>query len=421
MASPRWLHHVRVHPAERVSSFAPEADPRDVGLRAEDIEEIWRAVVRLYQTGLHPAVALCLRRGGRVVLDRAIGHARGNGPDDALTAGGELVPATPATLFNLFSASKAVTAMLVHLLDERGKVHLDDPVAEFIPEFGRRGKEWITLRHVLTHRAGLPSMPPVEKGGAPDRLLSDPDSLFRLICEVAPLKPFGRHLGYHAITGGAIIGEVVRRVTGRDIRTFLRESVLDPLGIKHLNYGVPPQDVPLVAHNAATGPAAPPPYSWMLRRALGVGLEEAVAISNDPRFLTAIVPSGNIIGTANEASRFFQLLLNDGILDGVRVFERRTVRRAVAEQSYLEVDSIMAMPVRYGMGFMLGGRWMSPFGVDTQRAFGHVGFTVTVAWADPERDIAVALMTSGKPFITPGQLRWLDVVQTISRRCRKVI
>src|SRR5688572_13624141 len=105
--APRWLHHVRVHPPERVSSLAAETDPRDVGLRGEDVEEMWRAVVRLYQTGLHPAIALCVRRRGQVVLDRAIGHARGNGPDDP--PGAELVLATPATLFNLFSASKAVT------------------------------------------------------------------------------------------------------------------------------------------------------------------------------------------------------------------------------------------------------------------------------------------------------------------------
>jgi CubicO group peptidase (beta-lactamase class C family) len=413
--SPRWLHHIRVHPPAEVTRVAAEADPGAGDLGRDDIEDIWRAVVRLYQTGLHPAIGLCLRRRGQVVLDRAIGHARGNGPDDP--PGATLLPASPETLFNLFSASKAVTAMLVHLLDEQGKVHLDDPVAEFVPEFGAGGKDWVTLRHVLTHRAGLPSMPP---HAVPERLLSDPDLLFRLICDAAPIKPFGRHLGYHAITGGAIIGEVVRRVTGKDIRRFLREAVLDPLGFRHLSYGVRPEEVGLVAQNAATGPAAPPPYSWMLRRALGVGVREAVALSNDQRFLTAIVPSGNIIATANEASRYFELLLRNGELDGVRVFERRTVRRAIAEQSYLEVDSIMAMPVRYGMGFMLGGRWMSPFGSDTHRAFGHIGFTVSVAWADPERDIAVALLTSGKPFITPGQLRWLDVVQTIAKRCRKV-
>jgi CubicO group peptidase (beta-lactamase class C family) len=172
-----------------------------------------------------------------------------------------------------------------------------------------------------------------------------------------------------------------------------------------------------VAENAFTGAPAFPPYSWLLSRSLGVGMKDAVRLSNDPRFLTTIVPSGNIIGTAEEGSRFFQLLLDGGELDGVRIFDRRTVRRAIAEQSYLEVDSFLGLPIRYGMGFMLGSNWFSLYGSDSPRAFGHVGFTTVVAWADPDRDISVCLMTSGKPFFTPGQVHWLNVVRTIARRC----
>jgi CubicO group peptidase (beta-lactamase class C family) len=163
-----------------------------------------------------------------------------------------------------------------------------------------------------------------------------------------------------------------------------------------------------------------PPHSWLLERSLGLSLERAVALSNSKTFHTAVIPSGNIVGTANEASRFFQLLLDEGQLDGVRVFEPRTVRRAVAEQSYLEVDSFLGLPVRYGMGFMLGGERFSPYGHDTPNAFGHIGFTNVVAYADPDRGLSVGLMTSGKPFITPGVLRWLGVPRTIARVCSRV-
>jgi CubicO group peptidase (beta-lactamase class C family) len=409
-----FVKHVRVFPAREVTTVGAEADPQAAGLSARDIEAMWQAVVRLYETGLHPAIALCVRRRGLGVLDRAIGHVRGNAP--GARSDGRLVRATPDTLFNLYSASKAVTAMLVHLLDERGLVHLDDPVAEYLPEFGKNGKEWITLRHVLTHRAGIPSMP-AEKVGI-DQLI-DPRRLFEMLCQVRPLAPFGRHLGYHAITGGVVIAAVIERVTGRDIRSFLRSEVLDPLGFRHLSYGVEKDEVDLVAESAVTGPPALPPYSWLLQRSLGASLEEVVKISNDPRFLTAIVPSANIIGTANEASRYFELLLRGGELEGKRIFGRRTVRRAIAEQTYLEVDSIMALPVRYGMGFMLGGERFSLYGAHTPRAFGHIGFTAVAVYADPDRDISVALMTSGKPFITPGQLRWLDVARTIARHCPK--
>jgi CubicO group peptidase (beta-lactamase class C family) len=397
-------------------NVAAEHPPEAAGLGQADLAAIWGAVERLYESGLHPALAFCLRRKGRVVLDRAIGHLRGNAPGDPKDAPKPL--ARPESLWNLFSASKAVTAMVVHLLDQRGLVHLDDHVADYIPEFGLHGKQWITLRHVLTHRAGIPAITGV---GVDLEVLSDRKRILELLCAAHPVSVPGRRLAYHAITGGYVLGEVVERVTGKPLREVLREEILAPLGIKDFNYGVARDRLGDVAENAFTGLPAMPPLSGFLRRSLGVGVEEATAMSNSERFLTAVVPSGNIVGTADEACRFFQMLLNGGELDGVRVFDRRTVRRAVAETSYLEIDSFLGLPVRYGMGFMLGGEWFSVYGPRTTQAFGHVGFTAVVAYADPERDLSVSLMTSGKPFITPGQLSWLSVMRTIADRCPRVV
>lgn len=399
---------VKVYPPEEVTRTAPEADPGEAGVTRDAVDKIWRSVVRLYQTGLHPAISLCVRKRGKVILDRSIGHTRGNAPGQV---SGEKVVATPSTLFNLFSASKAITAMLIHLFDDRGLLHLDDPVAEYLPEFAQNGKDWITIRHVLTHRAGIPTVP--SEHADPDLLL-DPKRIFTLLCESKPTSPPGRRLAYHALTGGYVLGELLSRIAGKPLRDILRDEVLRPLGFAHLNYGVPKEDIPLVAQNAFTGPPALPPYSWLLEKALGVSIEDAVAISNDERFLTTVIPAGNVIGSANEGCRFFELLLRGGSLDGIKIFDRRTVRRAVAEQVYLEVDSILRVPVRYGMGFMLGGKWVSLYGHDSEHAFGHVGFTTTILWADPARDLSAALMTSGKPFVTLRQLPWLWVARTIA-------
>src|SRR5690606_34983363 len=111
-----------------------EGDPRAAGLTPDAVTRMWHSVERLYRSGITPAAALCVRRRGHIVLDRAIGHARGNAPTDGKRA--ERVQATPDTLFNIFSASKSITAMLIHLLDDRGMLHIDDRVAEYIPEFG---------------------------------------------------------------------------------------------------------------------------------------------------------------------------------------------------------------------------------------------------------------------------------------------
>jgi CubicO group peptidase (beta-lactamase class C family) len=355
-----------------------------------------------------------VRRDGRVLLDRAIGHARGNGPADR--AGGEQVAVTTDTPFNIYSASKAVTAMVIHLLDQRHRLHLDDAVSHYIPEYSSHGKDRITVRQVLTHRAGVPNLP---RGAIDLDRLGDTDWVLGFLCDAKPLWRPGRLIGYHAISGGFILGEVVRRITGKTIRDVLREEILEPLRFRWGNYGVAREDVDKVALAYVTGPPALPPLSTMIERALGVTIREAVDFSNDPRFLTAIVPAGNVVTTANELSRFYQLLLDGGELDGVRVFDPRTIRRATAEQSYLEFDLTLGFPLRYGMGFMLGAQWLSLYGPDTEQAFGHLGFTNVSGWADPERGVAAGLMTSGKPLLYPQLYHLFDIARQIGAACPK--
>ena len=137
-----------------------EVDPRSVGATRAGVARIWEATCGLYRSGMHPAVQLCIRRHGEVVLDRAIGHAAGNGPEDGADVKKTL--ATTETPTNIFSASKAITAMVIHLLDQKHLLHVHDPVTEYIPEFGKHGKDRLTIEHVLTHRAGIPNVPPEE-------------------------------------------------------------------------------------------------------------------------------------------------------------------------------------------------------------------------------------------------------------------
>lgn len=411
-----WETLVPAHRPEEVTSInhAAESEAASGGLQTEDIDAIWRAVVNLYRTGLHPSIAICLRRRGAVLIDRAIGHVSGNAPDDSPAT--PKVPVSHATLFNHFSGSKAVTAMLVHLLDERRLVHLDDSVADYIPEFGKHGKESITLRHVLTHRAGLPGIPNQQLDLD---MLDKPDVIMQLLCDAKPAWQAGRKLGYHAITGGYISAEIIRRVTGRRVDKFLQEEILTPLGFAHHNYGVRPDEISQVAVHAFTGPKTPKLLNKLFEKALGVQVEEAVRISNDPRFLLSPVPSGNIVSTANEAGRFYELLRNGGTLDGVQIFERKTIQHAVAEQTYMEQDLTLMLPMRYSMGFMLGSQVVSPYGYESAHAFGHLGLSNVLAWADPEREISVSIMTAGKPVITLWSLYWLEIVRQIASRCPK--
>jgi CubicO group peptidase (beta-lactamase class C family) len=413
---PDPLRRIRVpRDLDAVTTVGAEAAPGDGGVGSRNVEAIWRAVVGWYRSGVHPALQVCVRRNGAVILDRAIGHARGNGPGDGGDA--EKVAVTTETPFCVYSTSKAITAFVIHKLCENGQLHLEDPIAEHIPGYERHDKGGVTIGHVLAHKAGVPNLP---REVLDLEHIGDHEFLCEVLCDAQPTSRPGRHLAYHAVSGGFILGEVVYRVTGKDIRTVLAEELLDPLGFRWTNYGVDPTDLDRVALNYITGPRTAPPLSTLLSRALGSGLDDLVAMTNDPRFLTGIVPAANTMTTANELSRFFEVMRRGGELDGVRVIEPETIERALVERSHLEVDLSLGFPTRFSYGLMLGARVLSLYGLDTQHAFGHLGFTNMLAWADPERAIAVAVLNNGKPILYPEVHRFLGTMQRITSEMPKV-
>jgi CubicO group peptidase (beta-lactamase class C family) len=398
-----------------ITTKGHEDSPVDAGMTFKSVDRIWKSAVDLYKSGVHPAVQLCVRREGKVIVDRAIGHARGNGPQDPPEA--EKVLATTETPYCVFSTSKGITALVVHMLDERGLLHIGDRVVDYIPEYGVHGKEGTTIAHVLAHRAGVSRLP---KGALdPDRL-DDWDYLVQTICDAKPASRPGKMLAYHAISGGFILGEIVRRVTGRSIRQFLGDEILDPLRFRWGNYGVRAEDVPLVGLDYVTGPPLLPPISTLVTRALGVPADQVVELSNDERFLTAILPAANVVTTANELSRFFEIFRRGGELDGHRVMEPRTLRRALTEQSYMEIDFTLGFPTRFSYGLMLGSQTVSLFGPDTDHAFGHLGFINIMGWADPERALSAGLITSGKAILYPELPRFYGVMSRIASDLPKI-
>lgn len=361
---------------------------------------IWSAVRTLYRTRTQPAIALAIRRKGRLILERSIGHTRDG------------VLATPRTPFCTFSVSKAVTAVLMHILDERDLLRLDDPVCEYLPDFARHGKEWVTLRHVLTHRAGIPSIVGDE---ASLESLTDNDRIVAALCDSRPVFLPGRRLAYHAVTGGFILGAIVKAVTGRSIEQVLIDEIASPLKMEHLTFGLAKEHHGLAAENRFTGYDIPFPFSGVMKKALGLPIAQGVAASNDPRWLSAVVPSGNVYATADDLTRFFEMLSQGGELDGVRILQARTVRRLLVESAYLEPDLTLGFAVRYGQGVMLGAYPVSLFGPNTEHAFGHYGLVNIAAWADPDRETSVALLTSGKAIIANQLPAFIGLLRSISK------
>lgn len=377
---------------------------------AGDINRVWSRVEGFYRSGVHPAIQICIRHHDRVVLDRAIGFAQGVLPGRRVDPE-RAVAITPQTPVNLFSAGKAVTGMLMHLLEERGLVDLDERVAHYIPAFAANGKGAITLRQVLTHRAGVPALPPE----AFDLdLLGDPERVEALVCGLE-VTATGNRPAYHTLSGGFIMECVARRVTNESLRELLRREVKEPLGLGWFDLGVDAADTSLIAKNVCTGLPVVPPLSWIFDRLIGMGWDDAVRLSNDPRFQAGVIPSANVIATAHDTAAFYQCLLDsDAVERGP--FNTAMIRRAVgADLRDVTVDRRILLPLQYSAGFMLGTGTISFYGWNHPHAFGHIGLSNSFTWADPDRDLVVALLTTGKAVIGTHLPAMLALIAEIHR------
>ncbi|RUP07278.1 MAG: class A beta-lactamase-related serine hydrolase [Mycobacterium sp.] len=385
-----------------------EEDHSEIGRDA--VERIWQAARHWYQAGLHPAIQLCIRRNGTVVLNRAIGHGWGNAPTDEPDA--EKIPVTTGTPFCVYSAAKGITATVVHMLVEQGVFALDDRVCEYIPSYTSHGKDRTTIRHVLTHSAGVP----FPTGPKPDlRRADDHEYAQEQLGKLRPLYPPGRMHMYHALTWGPLLREIVYAAAGKDIREILATEILDPLGFRWTNFGVAPQDIPLVAPSQPTGKPLPPAIAAIFRKAIGGTVHEIIPYTNTPAFLSTVVPSSNTISTADELSRFAEIWRRGGELDGVRIMSQERMYGAVQECRRLRPDvAVGLMPARWGTGYMLGTDRFGPFGRHAPQAFGNLGLANIAIWADPARDMAAGLISSGKPGKDPELKRYKALMDTIA-------
>ncbi|WP_433577006.1 serine hydrolase [Nocardia brasiliensis] len=371
---------------DSVTTVGHEDDPAAAGSTRAAVDAVWESVRDWYRMGTTPAIQLCLRHDGRIVLNRAIGHGWGNAPGDAPDA--PRVLATPDSPFCGFSTAKGVAAAVMYMLAEQGAFGLDEPVCAYIPEFAAHGKDRITIADVLSHSAGVPFITPPYQGF---QLIVDEELAVRALADLVPSWPTGRFRIYHAMTGGLIQRLLVQRATGKRMREHLAEQVLDPLGFRWTNFGVDAAEVDQVVPSVQTGPGPSRVSKFLARKALGGGMGKAVSDAGTRALLTAELPSGNLVSTAAELSRFYEILARGGELDGIRIMRPETVRAAA--QPAKRLPGLAGRVSR--AGYELGGR-RSKFGRDTRAHFGRSGLTTQYGWADPARGLAGAVLTSGK-------------------------
>lgn len=297
------------------------------------------------------------------------------------------------TLFNVYSVTKAVAATAVHMLADRGLLGYDTPVARYWPAYGAHGKDRTTVRDVLTHRACVPQMP---DGVTPERMV-DWDWMTAAIADLKPLAEPGTRTLYLSMTFGWILGELVRRVDPkhRSLGRFVREEIAQPLGIDDLWIGIPDEVEPRVARQIDAMVPVPAEYLpplFMASMPAAVALAPPVFERPDVR-RAEVAGVGGIFNARSEA-RFWALLAQGGALDGVRLLSEALVAtlntpRANSE----EPDPVMfgfPIPITIG-GYWFGGAHPPVCSVENPRAICHPGQGGSIGWADPDRQLAVAI------------------------------
>ena len=294
------------------------------------------------------------------------------------------------TIVNVYSTTKGMTAICAHQLVEQGLLDLDAPVARYWPEFAAAGKESIPVRWLLSHQAGLPA---VEKPLAEGANL-DWDTMCAALAEQPPWWEPGTKHGYHALTYGYLVGELVRRVTGRSLGTYFREEIAEPLGLDfHIGFGpeldervsdlyAPPRPDPQALPQEG-------PLADFMKQMLDPSTLTGAAFNNPPSregqvnsraWRAAEIPAANGHGSARALARVYGVLATGGEQDGVRVLEQESIERALEEQAFGPDAVLGGMPMRFGLGFMLRHDFM-PLGPNP-RTFGHPGAGGSIAFAD---------------------------------------
>ncbi len=329
--------------------------------------------------------AVCVIVDGRVVVDLWGGTA------DHRTGR----PWTRDTLTMIFSATKAATALCAHVLASRGAIDLDLPACRYWPEFTAAGKEHIPVSMLLNHQAGLPAI----ETPLPPEALFDWDTLTRALAAQAPYWEPGSQHGYHAMTFGWLVGDIVRRVSGRSLADFFRTEIAAPLGLDFW-IGLPESHEPRVARlrMAPYSPNPTPLLSAMMNResltAKAFLNPRALMMpgqANSREVHAAEIPAAGGIATARALAGMYAPLASGGKRDGVELVGTDSMQRMSRVESQ-GPDRILLLPTRFASGFMKSvdnrpdnSVLMGP----NAAAFGHCGAGGSIGMADPTANVAV--------------------------------
>ena len=370
-----------------------------VGLKTDKVLELLHRVQREVEEGLLPSAQVAIARDGKVGVFESYGSAR----SDSLTC--------------IFSATKAITSSAAWILIQEGKLSEDEIVADIVPEFGTNEKDQITVEQLFTHTAGFPSAP-----FAPLEWLNKEKRYGRFAKWRLNWEPGSRY-EYHPSSSMWVIGEIIERRGEQSYTEFVKEKVLDPLGLTNLIVGMSEEqsrralDVahsgdPLTSEDYAKMGIPEPPITEVT--------EEALLNFNRAEIQAVGVPGGGGYANAHDLALFYQALLYGGLGD-VQIWSEETLDSARKVRSGEFRDPLFGQLANRGLGIIISGdenRNFRGFGkTNSPSAFGHNGAGGQIAWVDPESGLSVAYLTSGHDRNNVRQGKRGVAISSIAAEC----
>ena len=346
-------------------------------LRAEPLAALSALIESHVKEQRYPGCQIALAHNGQLVLDKSFGMARiGQGH----AADTEAVPARSDSLWLLYSNTKVIVATALWKLHEQGRLRFTDKVTEYLPEFGRHGKEAITLFQVITHQGGFPDR------DVPSSVWHDHAQVRQAVCDFSLQWAPGSRIQYHGLSAHWVLAMVIEAVTGQDFRTYITDTILRPLGLENdLFVGLPE--------------AQQSRMTYLYEPAATELQQQLRDESTSTTWQRAGVPGGGAYGTARGMVALYQMMLQGGRLNGVQLVSPRTLAYAIQNHTGDRVDEFMGMPMHRGLGPHLRGHSVGIRGLGSlasPRTFGHGGVGTSYCWADPDSGVSFAYITNSR-------------------------
>lgn len=360
------------------------AAPSSLGLDPRALDRLQELITRHLAEGRYPGAQIAVARDGKLALSRTFGEAR---------IDPQRTPARDESLWLLYSNTKVIAASAIWVLAEQGALRFTDRVAEHVPGFEANGKGDITIVQLLSHQGGFPN------ADVPKAAWEDHELLRRAVSGFTLEWTPGSRVHYHSRAAHWVAAVLIEALTKTDYRAFIREQVIEPLGLgDELFVGLPD-----ARHERATDMHEPAASGRsQVRRA-----EE-----NNPEFRRAGTPGGGGYASARAMAAFYQMLAAGGTLNGRRLLSPRMVQYVTRSVTGERVDGYMGMPMHRALGPHVRGTTESMRGLGTiasPRTFGHGGVGSSYCWADPDSGVSFAYLTNSR-VPDPWHSARLDII-----------